>query len=390
MRIYADHAATTPVRDEVLQAMLPFFTSVYGNPSSLHTEGQEARIAVENARRKLAKAVGAGKEEMIFTSGGTESNHLAIHSALSTKKGNHLIISSVEHASVLKAARSLEKAGYHISYLPVNRFGVADPDQLKDLITEETVLVSCQMVNNEIGSRMPVEKMGMICQSCGIVFHVDAVQALGKIRIDLSDFPVDLMSFSAHKIGGPKGIGALYCRDKKMMRPFFPGGEQERGARPGTEYVPGIVGFGEAATIAAQETVLSSQKVRSLQDQLVSGLIREIPNIHFNGPLYGAENRNEIPPTEIPGYINVRFEGIEGETLVQFADMEGLAISSGSACQEGTDQPSHVLTALGLSLKEARESVRITIGAEQSLSQIDEMIRIFRSIVPRLRDLRRI
>ncbi|MBO4887465.1 MAG: cysteine desulfurase [Firmicutes bacterium] len=388
MRIYADHAATTPVRKEVLQAMLPFFTSVYGNPSSLYTEGQEAAIEVEKARRKLADSIGAGKEEILFTSGGTESNNVALGSVRSMGEGRHIIVSAIEHASVLEAAAALEQEGFKVSILPVDRFGKADPKDLCELITDDTALVSCQLVNNETGSLMPVEEMGNICREARVLFHVDAVQGLGKTKIDLSSFHVDLMSLSAHKIGGPKGTGALYHRRGIRLLPALYGGRQERSLRAGTENVPGIIGFGEAARLAVEEMMASDQKIRLLQNELVTGLIREVPGIHFNGPLYGAEHMQEIPLTQIPGYINVRFEGVEGETLVQFADMQGLAISAGSACHEGSDQPSHVLMALGLTVNEAKESVRITLGQENTSSEVEEMIRIFRTVVPRLRRMR--
>ena len=387
MRIYADHAATTPVRDEVLQAMLPFFTSCFGNPSSLHQEGQEARKAVEQARKTIAGAIGAKKTEIVFTSGGSEANNLALRCARSSSRGKHIIVSSMEHASVLEAAKAMEKEEFELSILPADPYGHVRLQDLENMVNEETVLVSCQMVNHETGARMPVEEIGEFCRKRGILFHIDAVQALGKVTIDLGLIRADLVSLNAHKIYGPKGTGALYIREGTKIPSMIFGGPQEYSRRAGTENVPGIVGFARAAELAVAEQEESSRKIRRLEERLVTGLKDSIRDIHFHGSLAGAETAGHIPVPEVPGFINVRFDGIKAENLVMFADMHGLSVSAGSACHAGSEEPSNVLMALGLTRKEASEAVRITLGADNTQDEVDEMIRIFRFLAEKLRGL---
>lgn len=366
MKVYLDHAASTPVRDEVLQAMLPFFKESFGNASSIHTFGQEARIALEEARRKVAASIGCTPSEILFTSGGTESDNWAIRSVLAAAKGGktHIITSAVEHPAVRNTVLSLQKQGAEVSFLASDSTGRVDPEEIKRLIRPETAIVSCQYVNNEVGTLMPVREIGEICREHAVPFHVDAVQAFGKIPLDMSELPVDLLSLSAHKIYGPKGIGALYIRKGTELPPMILGGAQERDKRAGTENVPAIVGFGKAAEMAVSLMEEDMARIRELQDLMV-GELGKIPGLHFNGPLSSGRLRNGIP-----GYVNLRADGCLAESLLVLLDMKGIAVSAGSACSSGSLSPSHVLLACGLSVKEAGESIRVTLGAGNTREEI--------------------
>ena len=389
-KIYVDHAAATPVRQEVLQAMLPFFTESFGNASSIHSFGQEARIAVERSRRAIAGALFAKPGEILFTSGGTESDNWGIRmGALSRQdRGKHLLTTRMEHPAVLRTFESLEKAGFEVTYLPVSREGQVSPESLKEALREDTVLVSCQMVNNEVGSLTDFAALGAICRERGILFHVDAVQGLGKVPINLKELPVDLMSFSGHKIYGPKGIGALYIREKANVPALILGGSQERDLRAGTENVPGILGFARAAELAAAQREESQDRVWALQERLVRGILREIPGVHFNGPLVGLEDGIPIRRPAVPGYVNLRFDGVEGESLLVLLDMKGVAASAGSACSSGSTEPSHVLRALGLSAEQAGSSLRFTLGEDNTPEEMDQLILILSESVAQLRRIR--
>ena len=376
MWIYLDNNATTRVAPEVLSAMLPFFTEKWGNPSSLHRFGSETRTAVDRARQQVATLLGANRPtEIIFTSGGTESNHLAIRGTLNGQPDKkHLITTPVEHSSVLALCKTLEKEGYEISLLPVDSQGALDIQQLEAMIRPTTALVTCLWANNETGVLFPIEKMAQICAARGVPLHVDAIQACGKLPIDLAHTPVTLLSLSAHKFHGPKGMGALYVRRGTGLRPIFVGGSQERSLRAGTENVPGIVGLGMAAELASQQMKEQMPRVAQLRDRLETMLLAQFSFARRNGPLQ----------PRLPNTSSLSFVGLDGEAICLLLSEQGIAASTGSACSSGTLESSHVLTAMGLTPQQAKGTVRISLSRETTSEEIDRFLAILPPLVARL------
>ena len=378
-RIYLDHAATTPVSKTVLQAMLPFFTDCAGNASAVYGTGREARKAVENARKQAADAIGAEPREILFTGGGSESDNLAIKgTAFALKeKGRHIITTAIEHPAVLNTCRWLAKQGFELTCITPDRDGRIDPEQIRSAIREDTILISVMAANNEIGTIEPVAEIGRIAREKGIVFHTDAVQAAGAILIDVKEWNADLLSLSAHKFNGPKGIGALYVRRGTRIDPLISGGEQERGLRAGTENVPGIVGLGKAIEEAAAGLAEHSARTAALRNRLTEGILSAVPDSALNGAKDGR----------LPGNCNIRFNRIDGEALLLRLDLAGIAGSSGSACTAGSQEISHVLRAIGLNEAEAKGSLRLTVGPDNTEEEIDETVLTVKEIAEDLRNM---
>ena len=378
-RIYLDHASTTPMRPEVLEAMLPFLKGEYGNPSSIYGEGREARKALDRARDRIATILGASPREIIFTSGGSEADNLAIKGAAFAlrDRGNHIITSAIEHHAVYNTCRYLEKHGFRITVLPVDSYGLVDPSAVAAALTPETILVSIMHANNEIGTIQPIAEISKILKERKILFHTDAVQTVGHIPVNVQELGVDLLSLSAHKFYGPKGVGALYVRRGVRLDPLIHGGAQEHNRRAGTENVAGIVGMAEALVLAALEMDKEIERQRELRDRLISGIMERIPHTRLNGH----------PEERLPGNVNVCFEFIEGESLLLNLDMQGIAASSGSACTSGSLEPSHVLLALGLPHEIAHGSLRMTLGRGTSAADIDTVLEVLPGIVDRLRQM---
>ncbi len=376
-KIYLDYAATTPVHPDVLKAMLPYFVEKFGNPSTLYDYGQEAKTAVEEARASVAALISAKPEEITFTSGGTEADNHALEGAAyaNEKKGNHIITSSIEHHAVLETCKFLEKRGFKVTYLPVDSYGLVDPDTVRKAITPKTVLVSVMQANNEVGTIEPVAEIGKITREAGVLFHTDAVQATGHIPVDVNELGVDLLSMSAHKLYGPKGTGALYIRKGKTLTPFMHGGEQEKRRRAGTENVPGIVGLGKAAEMARTEMAPEAARLTVLRDRLIAGLSEKISDSRLNGH----------PVKRLPNNVNLTFDFIEGESMCLHLDMEGICASTGSACSSSSLEASHVLLAMGLRHEQAHGSLRFTLGKWTKEEEIDKVITTLASIVARLR-----
>ncbi len=378
--IYMDNAATTAVRKEVLDAMLPYFTEHYGNPSSIHSVGRDAKRAVEAARKQVAAALNAQPQEIYFTAGGSESDNWALRSAteMLAKKGKHIITSSIEHHAVLHTCEYLEKQhGYRITYLPVDEFGRVSPDDVKKAIAEDTVLISIMAANNEIGTLQPIAEIGKIAKEAGVLFHTDAVQAVGAIPLDVNALNVDLLSLSAHKFHGPKGVGALYVRKGVRMNNLIFGGAQERSLRAGTENLASIVGLGKAIEIAVAELPEYAAKMTKLRDELIDGILAEIPNVRLNG------HRTE----RLPGNVNVSVRYIEGESLLMRLDLLGIEGSSGSACTSGSLDPSHVLLAIGLPHEIAHGSLRLSLGINNTEDDVKRVLRELPGVVKTLRDM---
>ena len=378
-RIYLDHAATTPLSHTVLEKMLPFFTAVYGNASAVYATGREARKAVENARRQTAAALGAEPREILFTSGGSESDNLAIKgTAYALKeKGSHIITTAIEHPAVLKTCRWLESEGFQVTYILPDSTGRIDPDQIRNAVRNDTILISVMTANNEIGTIEPVNRIGEIARENGIVFHTDAVQAVGSIPVNVSCFNADLISLSAHKFCGPKGIGALYIRQGTRISGLIHGGEQERGLRAGTENVPGIVGLGQAIEEATEKLQDHAQRSQALRNRLINGILEQIPDTYLNGTM---EER-------LPNNCSILFDRIDGEALLLRLDLAGIAASSGSACTSGSQQISHVLRAIGMTDTQAKGSLRLTVGCENTEAEIDETVNVLKIIVDDLRSM---
>jgi cysteine desulfurase len=381
-RIYLDNAATTAVDKRVLEAMLPYYSDIFGNPSSPYSYGQEAKKAIEEAREKVAKALGADSDEIYFTSGGSESDNWALKGvAYALKdKGNHIITTEIEHHAVLNTCRYLEKEGFKVTYLPVDEYGLVKPEDLKKAITDKTILVSIMFANNEIGTIEPIEELVKIAHEKNVYFHTDAVQAVGNIPIDVKKLDVDLLSLSAHKIYGPKGVGALYIKKGVKIHSFIQGGTQEKNRRAGTENVPGIVGLGEAIELITKNLDSHINKLTFLRDKLINGILEKIPYVRLNGH----------PTKRLPGNVNLSFEFIDGESLILNLDMAGICASSGSACTSGSLEPSHVLLAIGLSKELARGSLRLTIGKDNTEEDIDKVLEALPQIVKRLRSISQI
>ncbi len=376
-RIYLDNAATTRVAPEVVEKMLPFLASGFGNASSIHSEGRAARSALENARRQTACAIGAGRREVYFTSGGTESNNWAIKGAAFSNggKGGHIVTTAVEHHSVLRACAWLEKQGFAVTFLPVDAQGAVSAADVERAVTSRTVLISVMAANNEIGTLEPVREIGAFARKRGILFHCDAVQAAGIIPLDVQEMKVDLLSLSAHKFHGPKGAGALYLRDGAAVEALAHGGDQERGRRAGTENVAAIVGLGEAITRAAENMADSAQRTRKLRDRLIGGILGSVPDARLNG----------APSLRLPGNVNITFRGVDAEALLLRLDLRGISVSAGPACSAGAPEISHVLTAIGLSQQEARASLRFSLSRDNTGEEIDRVLSILPGIVSSLR-----
>lgn len=379
-QVYLDHTAGYPIDPQVLEAMTPFFTDNYGNPASPHAYGTPVRRALDEARTRVATLIGADTpEEILFTGGGTESNNLAIKGIAkrNARKGRHLITSAVEHMSVLNPFKYLSTQGFDVTYLPVDQYGVIDLQQLEDALTDQTTLVSIMHANGEIGTIEPISHVGALLQDRGIIFHVDAVAAGGKIPINVQEAQIDALTLSSNDLYGPKGVGALYLRSGTRIQPIMQGGGQERGLRSGTENIPGIVGMGTAAHLAQETLPQEAPRLTQLRDHFITSVLETIPEAYLNGH----------PMQRLPNNINIRFNYIEGEALILSLDIEGVACSSGSACTSKTLAPSHVLLATGLKHEEAHGSLLFTLGKQNKEADIDYVIEILPQIVTRLRQI---
>ncbi len=379
MHIYLDYNATTPVDRAVLEAMLPYFAENFGNASSIHSSGQRGRSAVDAARDSVAALIGAKPAEVVFTSGGTEADNLALFGAVmaSNQSRKHVITTAIEHHAVLNAAQALEKEGIDVTYVSVGSGGVVDPQDIRRELRPETILISVMHANNELGTIQRIEEIGRIAAEADVYFHCDAVQSAGKMPLDVNRLGVDLLSVSAHKIYGPKGIGALYVRTGTPLAPQFHGGHHERDLRPGTENVPGIVGFGKAAELAKMNCETDAERVAVLRDRLEEMLTGSLGSVHVNG-----DRGRRIANT-----TNLAFAGAGGEALVIALDLQGISCATGAACSSGAVEPSHVLLAIGLSADEARSSLRFSLGRATTFDEIDRAIAIIPPTVERLRAL---
>lgn len=378
-RIYLDHAATTAVRKEVLDTMLPCFSQNYGNPSSIYEIAREAKSLIDNARKQVATAIGAEEKEIYFTAGGSESDNWAIKGIAESykDKGKHIITSSIEHHAVLHTCQYLEKNGYEVTYLPVDEDGKIRIEDLEKAIRPDTILISIMFANNEIGTLQPIKEIGEIAKKHKIIFHTDAVQAVGHVKIDVKQMNIDMLSLSAHKLYGPKGIGALYVRKGIKLKSYIHGGAQERGIRAGTENVPGIVGLGKAIELATAEMEQENKRLIKLRDEIIDGILNNIPYTRLNG------HRTD----RLPANVNISFEFIEGESILLLLDMNGIYASSGSACTSGSLDPSHVLLAIGLPHEKAHGSLRMTLGIENTEEDVKKLLEVLPPIIKRLRDM---
>ena len=376
-RTYLDHAATTKMRKEVLEAMIPYLTDVYGNASSLHEEGRKAKEAVEKARGQLAGLIGAKPEEIYFTSGGTESDNMALKATGVLSKKKHLITSAIEHHAVLYTAKTMERAGYQLTVLPVDKQGRIDPDSVKKAITGDTYLVSIMLANNEIGTIQPIQEISHITKEAGILLHTDAVQVVGNMPVDVTVLGCDMMSLSAHKFYGPKGVGAIYVKKGTPIVALMDGGEHEHGKRSGTYHTAGIVGLGKAAELAYQELPHRVKYVTSLREQLIDGIINQVPHVFLNGS----------PTSRLPGNVHFSIQYVEGESLLFRLDDEGFAVSTGSACSSNSLKLSHVLDAIGLDAVDAQGSIRLSLGSDNTKEEVERFLSVFPRIVQELRDI---
>jgi cysteine desulfurase len=395
-RIYLDYAATTPCDPQVIEAMAPYFFEKFGNPSSIHSFGQETRAGIDQARDTIAAFIGAQSAEIIFTSGGTEADNLALKGVAyaNQNKGNHIITTQIEHHAVLETAKFLEKQGFAVTYVPVDKFGMVNPQDIEQAITDKTILISVMHANNEVGTIEPIEEIGETVKRLNqarknkIYFHTDAVQTLGHIPVNVNDLGVDLLSMSAHKLYGPKGVGALYVRKGTRIQPIQHGGEQERGKRASTENVPGIVGFGKAVELAKRDTLAhrsppqadegGNNEIRTtiqLRDKLIAGIMEKIEDVELNGH----------PTLRLPNNVSVAIRYIEGESILLNLDLQGVAASTGSACSSGSLEPSHVMLALGLSHERSHGTIRFSLGKYTTEEDIDYVLTILPEIVTKLR-----
>ena len=376
-RAYLDNSATTPLRGEALDAMVAAYGKCFGNSSSVHTYGQAARRALEDARDEFAACLGARSDEIVFTSGGTESDNLAIRGVAmaARERGDHIVTCSTEHHAVLHCCRALEKEGFRVTYLPVDHEGIVDLDTFREALDERTVLASIMLANNETGTLQPVREMSRVARERGILFHSDAVQAAGKIPIDVEDLGVDLLSFSGHKFYGPKGVGALYVRRGTAIEPVTQGGHHEGGLRPGTVNVPGIVGMSRALRLAVEELEETSSRLREMRDRLAADIMRAVDGVRRNG---SAER-------SLPNILNLSFEGADGEALLLGLDMMGVAVSTGSACASDAMEPSHVLLAMGVPPGVAWCSLRFSLGRYNREEEMDYVVSVLPGIVSRIR-----
>ncbi len=378
-RIYVDHAATTAVLPEVLEEMIPYFCENPGNPSSIYAEGRSARKAVEEAREKVACAIGAQPKEIYFTGSGTEADNWAIRGATyaNSGKGKHIITTAVEHHAVLHTCQKLEKEGFTVTYLPVDEYGMVSAEDVKKALREDTILITVMYANNEIGTVMPIEEIGEIAKEAGVLFHTDAVQAIGHIPIDVNKCHIDMLSLTGHKFHGPKGTGALYVRAGVNLPSFITGGAQEKNKRAGTENVPGIVGLGKAIELATANIEEKAAKLSALRDSYIEKVLQAVPYSRLNGH----------PTKRLPGNANISFEFIEGEGLLLSLDMKGISASSGSACTSGSLDPSHVLLAIGLKHEQAHGSLRTSFDEENTMEDVDYIVSSLAEIVERLRSM---
>ena len=378
-RIYLDYAATTPMDPEVEIAMKPYFSEKFGNPSSIYSYGQEAKAAIEGARTQVAKCISAHAEEIVFTSGGTEADNFALKGIAfaNQKKGNHIITSSIEHHAIIETCKFLEKMGFIVTYVPVDQTGLVDPSDIKKAITDKTVLISIMHGNNEMGAIQPISEIGKIAREAEVYFHSDVVQTFGHIPVNVDGLGLDLLSISAHKLYGPKGVGALYIRKGTRITPFIHGGAQEKGRRAGTENVPGIIGLGKAVDLAQVEMAQESKRLAGLRDRLIDGLLKRIENTRLNGH---ATRR-------LPNNVNVTIDFIEGESICLNLDLEGICASTGSACSSSNLEPSHVLLAMGIPAAQAHSSLRFTLGKWTTEEEINRLLEIVPRIAAKLRSI---
>jgi cysteine desulfurase len=377
--VYMDHSATTYVRKEVLDAMIPYHIEFFGNPSSIYSITRATKKAIDTAREQVAKALGAEPDEIYFTSGGSESDNWAIKGVASAnrKKGNHIITSKIEHHAVLHTCEYLEKEGFTVTYLPVDQYGLVDPAELEKAITDQTILITIMYANNEIGTIEPVAELGAIARKHKIPFHTDAVQVIGNVPVDVKTQNIDLLSLSAHKFYGPKGVGALYIRKGTKIDNLIHGGGQERRRRAGTENIAGIVGLGKAIELATADIEGHNRRIRALRDRLMKGILDKIPDAHLNGH----------PEKRLVGNINISFKFIEGEGILLWLDDEGICASTGSACTSGSLEPSHVLLATGLPVEISHGSLRLTLGNVNTDADVDFVLAVLPKVVSRLREM---
>lgn len=378
-RVYLDNAATTRLIPEVLNEMLPYMTDIYGNPSSPHYFGQQSAMAVDRARQQVASAINADPSEIIFMSGGSEADNTAIRGIAErySKKGRHIITTAVEHHAVLHTCQLLEKQGYEVTYLPVDEYGMVTAEQVRDAMRDDTILVTIMFANNEVGTIMPIAEIGKLCRDRKVFFHTDAVQAVGHLPIDVQAMNIDMLSMSAHKFHGPKGIGALYVRKGIIVPALIVGGAQERNRRAGTENVPGIVGMGKAIELACSDLEAKANKMMVLRDKLIREIPLRIPEVKLNGH----------PTNRLPNNVNYSIKYIEGESILLMLDLNGIAASSGSACTSGSLDPSHVLLAMGLTHEVAHGSVRMTLCDDTTEEDIDYVLEVLPKVAAKLRDM---
>lgn len=373
--IYLDNAASTPVHEKVIEEMLPYFREQYGNPSSIHRHGRLANVAIQNSRKRIASLINANSSEILITSGGTESNNTAIYGIASQNKGKHVITSAIEHDAILEPCKRLEKEGYRISFLPVDKYGFVNPEDLKKEISNDTCLITIMYANNEVGTIQSIKKMVQIAREKNIIFHTDAVQAVGKIPIDVKELGVDLLSISSHKINGPKGVGALYIRSGVTISPLILGGGQENGLRSGTENVASIIGFGMACELAKNNMNENTDHLKKLTTKLTTRVLHEIPATTLNGH----------PDMRTPNNTHFTFLGVNGEDLIIKLDENKISASTGSACSVKIQKASHVLKAMGFSHEQVTGSLRLTVGITNTEQEIDQTVDVLKNIVQELR-----
>jgi len=373
--IYLDHAASTPIADSVLEEMMPYFKENFGNPSSIHRYGRIATKAIDSARKRIAELINSNPNEILFLSGGTESNNTALHGIMNQNKGKQLITSSIEHDAILEPCKKLESLGFDVIYLSVDSEGMVDLVKLESVISEKTTLVSIMLANNEVGTIQPIKEIARICKKHNVLLHTDAVQAIGKIPVNVKDLEVDLMSISSHKINGPKGIGALYIRRGVNLDPFILGGGQENGMRSGTESVANIVGFGKACQIAKENLQNNFIRLQGLRDHLIQRVSSELSHVSVNGH----------PQMRLPNNAHFTFLGVNGEDLIIKLDEHGIAASTGSACSVKTQKASHVLIAMGFTHEKITGSLRLTVGISNTKSEIDQTVDVLKQVIAELR-----
>jgi cysteine desulfurase len=374
-RVYLDHNASTPVHPEVVAEMLPYFSDVYGNPSSVHGFGRDARAAVDAARDRVAAFLRVRPDELVFTSGGTESDNFGVKGLALARGSGHVITSKVEHHAVLRSAQALEAQGFAVSYLPVDQYGMVDPDDVRRALRPDTIAISIMHANSEVGTIQPIRAIGALAREAGVPFHVDAVQTFGKVEIDVDAMNIDALSFSGHKIYGPKGIAGLYIRRGTKMVSIQHGGEHERRRRAGTENVPGIVGLGKAVEVRARDMKTEAEAVSALRDRMWEGIRARVPEVRLNGH----------PTERLPGTANICYRNVESESIVLALDLKGIAVSAGSACTAGSVEPSHVLVAMGVPLDWAMGAVRSSLGRSTTAGDVDYVVASVTEVVRRIR-----